>query len=66
MVVQYQELLESQMHKMQLENSTLKTENKLLKDKYNRATGTAVSCHVKLGFRTSLLYYVTYISILEY
>ncbi|XP_025077437.1 cingulin-like protein 1 isoform X1 [Pomacea canaliculata] len=32
------ELLESQMHKMQLENSTLKTENKLLKDKYNRAT----------------------------
>lgn len=54
------------MHKMQLENSTLKTENKLLKDKYNRATGTAVSCHVKLGFHTSLLYYVTYISILEY
>ncbi|XP_076465151.1 uncharacterized protein LOC143296965 [Babylonia areolata] len=32
------ELLESQMRKIQLENSTLHTENKLLKDKYNRAT----------------------------
>ncbi|KAK7496879.1 hypothetical protein BaRGS_00011859, partial [Batillaria attramentaria] len=32
------ELLESQMRKVQLENSTLNTENKLLKDKYNRAT----------------------------
>ncbi|KAK7115731.1 trichohyalin-like [Littorina saxatilis] len=32
------ELLESQMRKVQLENSTLQTENKLLKEKYNRAT----------------------------
>ncbi|KAL8589100.1 hypothetical protein ACOMHN_017263 [Nucella lapillus] len=32
------ELLESQMRKSQVENSTLQTENKLLKDKYNRAT----------------------------
>ena len=38
-VTHLQELLESQMRKVQLENSTLQTENKLLKDKYNRATG---------------------------
>ena len=42
--VSKQELLESQMRKVQLENSTLHTENKLLKDKYNRATGKDRFC----------------------
>ncbi|XP_041364112.1 putative leucine-rich repeat-containing protein DDB_G0290503 [Gigantopelta aegis] len=32
------EALESQLRKVQVENSTLQTENKLLKEKYNRAT----------------------------
>lgn len=34
--------MESQNRKLQMEISTLTTENKLLKEKYNRATGIGV------------------------
>jgi hypothetical protein len=39
----FQEVTESQNRKLQTEVATLQTENRLLKDKYNRAQGMILS-----------------------
>ncbi|GFO50406.1 interaptin-like isoform x1 [Plakobranchus ocellatus] len=42
------EMMESQMRKLSLENSTLQMENKLMRDKYNRAIARASELEAKL------------------
>lgn len=50
-----QEVIESQLRKLQMENSSLQSENKLLKEKVNRANGEKLIVVVEMALGTPLL-----------
>ena len=44
------EVIESQLRKLQVENSSLRSENKLLKEKFNRSQSELLQCYVMLSY----------------